>query len=61
MITSLCILQGLPVDVTAQIYPPAISSSDALESISEKHEIAGRCLKCIQCIMPEVRCKMDTI
>ena len=57
MITSLCTLLGLPLDVTAQIYPPTISSSDALESILEKHEIAGSCLKCIQCIMSEVRCK----
>ena len=48
MLTFLCILSSLPVDVTAQIYPPALSSSDALESISEKCEIAVRCLKCIQ-------------
>ena len=49
------------VDVTAQIYPRAISSSDALESILEKHEISGRCLKCIQRIMSAVRCKTNTI
>ena len=51
----------MPVDVRAQIYPPANSSSDALESILEKCEIAGRCLKCIQCIMSEVGSKTDTI
>ena len=51
----------MSVDVTAQIYPPAILSSDVIESISEKHEIAVRCLKYIQCIMSEVRCRMDTM
>ena len=36
-------------------------SGDALVSITEKCEIAARCLKCIKHIMSEVRCKMDTI